>query len=393
MTKLNDSVKRIINICLLMIMFAGYALTFIIPKFYGVTDRYVGVFVFLIECILFVINVDVIADIKNKNRDIFILFALLVITFINLLIVKSGFGAFFIAANFILIMYLSKYIKLEEKDINLTLYLYLGYFLIWLICAYPGFFADYRYYAYNTNTAATFITYTFLVVYMLLERIADKYKWVNVAIVILFVRIIRLAMWHRARGAIIMISVFLLLKCIVMKYAVKSKIIYALMVTIATIGSLVFVMFYTLIGRTGVNMRIPFFYKDMFSGRQDIWYELFQHFVKSPLTGTGTNFEIESFMEFNVHNAMYNLLVIYGIIVFAGIMYFVYKRMFEFRMICNSGSAKSKYALTALSVLFAVFMESFLDVDLIWADYALNLICVLASIYAFGSCKTAVKDK
>ncbi len=389
MIKLNDKVKRIINICLFLIIFMGYSLTFIVPKFYGVTDRYVGVFVFLVECVLFAINVDLFSLVKNKDIDIFILFALTAITLINLIIVKSGFGAFFIVTNFSLIFYMSKYIKLKKGDIDIILYCYLLYFLVWLIVAYPGFFADYAYYAYNTNTAATFITYTFLIVYMLLERIAAKYSFVNVIIVILFVRIIRLAMWHRARGAIIMIGVFMLLRFVLMEHIIKSKILYSILVTISTLGSLLFVAFYTVIGRTGVNMRIPFFYKDMFSGRQDIWYELFTHFKNAPLTGTGTNFEIESFMEFNVHNAMYNILVIYGIIVFAGVMYFVFKRMFEFRMLChnNANANNKKYCITALSVLFAVFMESFLDVDLIWADYALNLMCVLVSVYLFGTTK------
>lgn len=384
MIKINDKIKRIINLCLLIAMFVGYALTFIVPKFYGLTDRFVGVFVFLVMGVLLAINIDIREHIKNKSIDLIILFALLVITLVNLFIVKSGFGAFFIAANFTIIMYISKYLCLTKKDIDIVLSLYLAYFLVWLIFAYPGFFADYRYYAYNTNTAATFITYTFLVVYMLLERIADRYKWVNVVIVVLFVRIIRLAMWHRARGAFIMLGVFIVLKFAIMKPIVKSKVLFGLLTVLSTAGSLLFVAFYTLIGRTGVNMRIPFFYKDMFSGRQDIWHELFQHFIKSPITGTGTNFEIESFMEFNVHNAMYNLLVIYGVVVFIGIMFFVFRRMFEFREICNIDSKNSKYCITAISVLFAVFMESFLDVDLIWADYALNLLCVLSSICIFG---------
>ena len=146
--------------------------------------------------------------------------------------------------------------------------------------------------------------------------------------------------------------------------------------SLATLGSLGFVLLYTLLGKTGFNMFIPVFYKNIFSGRENIWYEFFMHFKTMPLTGVGTNFTIESFQEFNVHNAMYDILAIHGVIVFIGTLYFVYKRMLGFR----EKIVSNKMAYCAFSIVIAVFFESYIDVDLIWVDYALNLMFLLAVI-------------
>ena len=73
---------------------------------------------------------------------------------------------------------------------------------------------------------------------------------------------------------------------------------------------------------------------------------------------------------------MYNILVVHGVVVFAGILYFVYKRLYIFQ----KKILKNRLALCALSAVIAVFFESYFDVDLIWADYALNLIFLLAVV-------------
>ena len=367
--------KNIINLSVFIILFIGYALTFMVPKFYGATDAYVGVFVFLMYGILFLNNVDFIKLIKDKDKELIILVVLLFITGINLIIVKSGLGAFFVAADFVLAFYLSKWIKLNRAQIGVISGCYMLLLVYWFFVAYPKLFADYAYYGYNTNTAATFTIFTLLCAFILPELLYEKYNIMGLVMTILMVKGIQLALWHRARGAFIMLLVFMAFKFIIPKKWLLNKKLYTVIWILATVGSLLFVGLYVVVGATGVNFRLPFFYKDIFSGRDAIWLEFFNLFAKKPLTGIGTNVVIESFFEFNVHNAMYNFLVIDGIIVFIGILYFVFKRAQGiFAAIRNN-----KLAMCGFACLIAVFFESFFDVDLIWADYALNvlfLVCV-----------------
>ena len=371
--------KDIINMTVLLTLIFCYALKFFVPSFYAASDKYAGLFVFMCEGILLINNYNVVKAIKNKDKEFFFIIALLIIIMINLIIVHSGFGAYFTAANFALILYASDKIVLTKKQILVLSSAYMGVLLFWLVVLYPGYFGSYTaIFPLNTNGAATFSTYTALCALILLEHFYTKNKWIELLIVLLFVRTIRLALWHRARGAFIILSIFIFFYYILKGKFIQNKKIYTALIALASIGSLVFVMFYTILGRTGFNLFLPIFYKNIFSGRENIWYEFYSYFIHKPITGIGTNLTIKSFVEFNVHNAMYDILVIHGVVVFAMTMIILFKRFKSFR----EKALDNKLALIALLVLLAVFFESYIDMDLIWADYSMNLIFLLATINA-----------
>ena len=194
--------------------------------------------------------------------------------------------------------------------------------------------------------------------------------------VLLIVKGVQLSLYHRARGAFVMLGVFLLLFYIIPSKWWLKKRVFRVICILETLGSLAFVAAYTIAGTKGVNYRLPFFYKELFSGREEIWREFFYLFLKKPLTGIGTNVQISSFFEFNVHNAMYNILVVYGLAVFVLVLALIYMRLEKMRQRAEN----DRVAFCALCVLTAVFFESFFDVDLLWVDYALNLLCVLMVI-------------
>lgn len=375
----SDIRKNIINITVILTLFMCYTLKFLVPAFYAATDKYAGLFVFLCEGLLLINNYNVFDAIKRRDKEFIIITLLLIIIGVNLIIVKSGFGAYFTAANFALIFYTSNKIILNKKQVTIISGIYLVMLLFWLVVMYPSYFGSYdASFALNTNGAATFSTYTALIALVFLQIYFEKYKWVELPIILLFVRTIRLALWHRARGAFIILTCFIFLFYVIKGGFIKSKKLYTTLILLCTLGSLVFVTFYTLLGKTGFNMFLPIFYKNIFSGRENIWYEFFTYFIHKPLTGIGTNLTIESFFEFNVHNAMYDILVVHGIIVFVLTMYFVIKRFSFFR----EKALNNKIVLMALCILISVFFESFIDVDLIWADYSINLIFLLAVINA-----------
>ena len=49
------------------------------------------------------------------------------------------------------------------------------------------------------------------------------------------------------------------------------------------------------------------------------------------MTGIGTNVTISSFFEFNVHNAMFNILVVYGAVTFILTLVLIYMRLEKMR--------------------------------------------------------------
>lgn len=386
--------RETLNLAVYAVMFIIYALTFTVAKFYDITYPYAGMINFILLIVLLLNNVDIVKALKDRDREIYILAALVIITGVNLIIVDSGKGAFFVPVNFLLIWYMSDKMFLSKKHVTVFAGLYMGYLLFYLFIAYPRLFTTFENYKYNTNTAATFTIYTMLCAFLLLEVIYDRSPLIGLFMVTVLLKGFQLSLWHRARGAFVMLILFMFFRYIIPKKWWSIKPLYVILCLLATIGSLAFVGLYVYVGETGANFKLPFFYKEVFSGREAIWHELFDLLVRSGkpytlFTGIGTNFQLTSFFEKNVHNAMYNFVVIHGIVVFAGVLYFIYKRLWKLRgMILNS-----RVAMCAMCALMAVFFESYLDVDIIWADYALNLIFLLNVLFTFGTHETEEADR
>ena len=372
--KSNTDLKTIITTVLMFMAFLFYALTFFVPKFYGFTEDYVGVFIFVILAGIFFTNVNPIKKIKEKDVDLIVLAVLAILVILNIFLVDSGKGCFFVAVNFAMIFYLAGEIKFQKWQIHLFGTLYVAMLLYWFMFVYTWMFADYSSFAMNTNTAATFTVFSMLAAFVMFETVYENHKYFGgLLITIALVKCFQLSLYHRSRGAFIMLMVFALLKFVVPKKWWEKKGFFTFMSIFATFGSLLFVAFYVWLGTTGVNFSMPFFYKNIFSGREAIWYEFWTLFKNKPLTGIGTNVTITSFFEFNVHNAMYNILVIHGVLVFAATIFLMYRRFFA----CREGLSQRPVARCAAAAVFAVCIESFFDVDLIWANYSLNIFFLL----------------
>ena len=354
-------------------MFAFYTLTFFVPRFYGFTEKYVGLFVFVMLAGIFLANISIREKIAKKDKGFIALVLLAVITGVNIIIVRSGSGCFFVAVNFALIWYLSSEIRFLKWQVYLFGGLYTAMVIYWFFGVYTWMFADYSSFAMNTNTAATFTVFSMLAVFVFLGALYEKYPIAGLFITIALVKCLQISLYHRSRGAFIMLGAFFVLRFLVPKKLWEKKGFFAAMCIIATFGSLAFVAFYVWLATTGVNFRMPFFYKNIFSGREAIWLEFWNLFRSKPLTGIGTNVTITSFFEFNVHNAMYNILVIHGIIVFALTIYLMFSRW----LAAAEGIRNRNVSRWALIAVFAVCIESFFDVDLIWTNYTLNMFFLL----------------
>lgn len=370
------SVKDICNSLLLICMFMFYTLTFFVPRFYGFTEKYAGLIVFAMLFVLALINVNPVEKIRQKDRSFIVLILLVILTGVNILIVKSGYGCFFVMADFALVWYISSEMRFSKWQFYLMGILYTGMLIYWFFGVYTWMFADYTSFAMNTNTAATFTVFSILCALIFFESLYEKHRIAGLLITIALIKSLQISLYHRSRGAFIMLAVFLVFRLVIPERFWAKKGFYYAVCVFATLGSLVFVAFYIWLGTTGVNFRMPFFYKNIFSGREAIWLEFWELFRHRPITGIGTGVTITSFFEFNVHNAMYNILVIHGVLVFALMLYLMFATWGRIHdRICQS-----KVAGCAAVALFAVCIESFFDVDLIWTNYSVNVLFMLLAM-------------
>ncbi len=379
---LTNRIKNAFNWAALGILMVFYAGTWTFPGFYHVTEIYNTLIVFVALVLLFFANVSLKEKLRQRDIPLLLMGAALLAALINLFIIRSHKGCFLILADFLMVFYLGKELKLSGKQLK-TLE-------IFFLVMYASWFVYDRAFFYNANTGATVTVLTLFGAWFLLEKIVKRFTLGGFIIVLVLVRTLTLVLWHLARGAFLALFIFLVLYGLVPKRLWKDRRFFYSLSVFACLGSLLFVALYIALAKTGVNPKLPFFYKNVFSGREMIWQEVWDLFRTMPFTGIGSGRALKSFFEYNIHNAMYDILAVHGIPVFILSVSMILMRLFEAgrKMEAdNTGFVRR----CAASALFALFIESFIDMDLMWADYSPVLLLLLLELFGGEASPTEIQ--
>ncbi len=319
---------------------------------------------------LFFIKIDWKKRLLQRDKMLYVLIAALLIAAFNLFWIGSNKGCILILADFLLILYMSSEIRISDLQRKVLT----GFFLL----MYFSWFVYDRAYSYNANTGATYTVFTLFAALFALKSLTDRKEIYGYFIVIAFLRTGTLVLWHLARGA------FFALVFFVFFYALfylmrpdRFKKAYIFLCCFAVFGSLLFVWCYVQLSATGFNARMPFFYKNIFSGREQIWKEIWDMLKQHLLTGIGSGYELKSFFEYNIHNAMYDILAVHGLIVFALSAVLIIRRLTE----AGKYACTDTHSRIAEAAVFAIFFESFIDMDLMWADYSPVLLFLFLEVF------------
>ena len=366
----NEKIRNILNYAALILMMVFYAGTWTFPLFYHVTEIYNSLIIFGCLLILFAANIDIIEKIKKKDKFFLVLILAILIAVINLFIISSNKGCILIIADFLMILYLAPEMKITENQFKMLEVFFLIMFISWFVYD--------RAFSYNSNTGATVTVFTFFGGILLMQKLVSRREIYGFFIVLSFVRVITLVFWHLARGAFLAVFLFIFFYYVLPKDLWKSRPFRIFLILFSTLGSLLFVGSYVMIGASGFNVQLPLFYKNVFSGRERIWYEVWEILRNQLLTGIGSGRELKSFFEYNIHNAMYDILAVHGLPVFILSLILIWDRLSK---ALKTTDEIDKTRLAALSAVFAIFIESFIDMDLMWADYSPLVLFLLLEIF------------
>ena len=322
-------------------------------------------------------------DIEEMLKDpAFLLMAAAdIIALVNLFIVGSGKGALLTAADFLLILYLSNKIELSEKQVIITM-CYTGFFFIYWTVDVKGYFKG-----YNTNYGGlVLISGFFFAVYALeylrhhltVVRGKKNAKWLILLTVYFFAWGYNIIAWYRSRCALLGLIAFAVLILLPLK-AWKNRAFYFLLTLATTLGSVLFSLLYVWLGVMKDTFRIQIFYKDIISGREEIWSELWGAFIKQPVTGIGSSYEMQlDWLEgmFEVHNGLLDILIVHGIPVFAVTLVFIVKRFLELRDRAVSGHLNK----CAMAGVFAMMMPAFMENYIIVPPFSLILLLLMSVV-------------
>ena len=356
-----------IPLSLMMVFFSG---TWSFPWFYHITEIYNSLIIFVVLSLLFFIRIDWLKQLKEKDVCLYVTIAAVSVAVVNLFIIGSNKGCILILTDFLLLLYMAPHLRLSGLQMRVLEIFFFLMYLSWFIYD--------RAFSYNSNTGATYTVFTLFAALIILKRFQEKREIAGLLIVMALLRTGTLVMWHLARGAFMALFFFAVFFILFLIFdPSKHKKTYLALCIFAVFGSLLFVISYVKLSQTGFNAQMPFFYKNVFSGREQIWAEVWDMLKQHLLTGIGSGYKLKSFFEYNIHNAMYDILAVHGLIVFILSAFIIIKRLVSMRELIR----KNSDTLIAAAAIFAIFFESFIDMDLMWADYSPVILLLFLEVF------------
>ncbi len=292
----------------------------------------------------------------------------LIITPLNLFLIQSGKGAMLTVFDLVLMMVIIiRGFRTGDRIKRAIAFFGSVLMLLW----YPVIRWDYGFNMVGLMFIILMIFGEILMEYVKNDLSMEYLKYVQP---LFFVTSILLAICYQARSAALSMLVFAAVYCLV-PFIMKSRPRYNICILFFTAGSLIFTWAYSMLGKTGWNGRL--LYKDLLSGRELIWGELWQQFFSHPLTGIGSSYEMKNFFMFEVHNGLFDILVVHGIIVFAAVFFLLIKGLsglFSRDLIYCPDKRLSFAGLCTL--LFASFFENgFITTPYSCVFFVLLLLC------------------
>lgn len=319
-------------------------------------------------------------DIRDavKDRLFYVMVATDLIALINLFILHSNKGCILIVVDFMLILYLADKIRFSRKE-SLIILLYVAMFFFYWTVDVKGYFKG-----YNTNYGGLILItgFAFLMVFMQVyndKKLMDygrfvgeygksegirywyKRNWWYVPTYLFFIALaFNIISWYRSRTAL-MGLIALLVILIIPKRVIMKKEINTVLIMLTTAGSVLFSWIYIMLGRLG-DGGVQLFYKDIISGRNDIWSELWSAFLEKPLTGIGSSYQMKlEYMEgmLEAHSAMMDILVIHGVFVFIPLCAMMVYRLMELKKRQSAGNVDKAVFAAAICILVTGFFENY----------------------------------
>ena len=313
--------------------------------------------------LLFFNHIDWIESLKSKDKELIFLILGVVISMVNLVLAHSGYGAIFNITDFLLIIYLS-----DKIPFNRHIYSVIGAVCFLILGTWIGKGAK----SYNTNLASMILfaisVYAVTALMAVMKRFGKELWGKGISFFLMLGLILPMVIKLHARCVALGIAVFLIVNYLIPSAAWKCRWLYRTCVGLLLSGSILFPIWYIKQSHAATTT-IRVFGKKFFSGRDPIWEQFLTAFCKEPLTGIGSDFatKMPNLTIPEAHNGLLHILTVHGILVFAIVIFFLGKRLFQIQKTAFDNRltrqcAAAIIALATVSIFENYFVFSFYNI-------------------------------
>ena len=356
----------ILSVVFFSIMYASYNL-------YVKLQPYSLYVVFL--CIMSLLIIDYKKIINQRKKTLIVVLLTIANVFLGSILNSTGFGSIFIMIILLSLILYSEIANFSDKQIKICS-------LIVLIGNIAFLLSDKK--LYNTNVCGylALAMMPFSLMFLIGNREYSKRRTIlgiilSIPLILLTIKVI---IESESRGVLLGLISFLIIMLIKNKY-LMSKSIFNILVAGILIFEIGFVFLYVQLWNNGVDFSIPYTNKSLYSGREAIWTELLRQLDNNYLYGIGSNYNIQSFSQLNIHNSLLHILVIYGgtnFVLFILLFYNMLKGT-------NRNINNNRYNKIFMAAIIGMLVVGFFETNLEWSE--VNIYFILSVLFCFSTNK------
>lgn len=303
-------------------------------------------------------------DYRNffREKEFYYIVILLAISLVCLVLNHSALGSILLMFNLCAIWYLSDRWHWTKPQIAV--------FSLFLFVLFMKRLETPQYNFYNSNSIGLL---SFFMVFSLIgscEFFFSDRKVINFLNLLLIGLGVYLIFKSHCRTGLLAIAFWCFLHYVVFPKWKKHPRFFPVCYWIMQIGTIIFVAVYTAASLHFNNTEL-FFGKRLFSGRDVLWYALWQAYKEHFLIGCGSNVELPIYGTLSAHNSLFNILAVFGLISFILLLLYIGYKIQKIAIQNLTNPGKLSLFFCIFDFIIALYVICAFETTLLWAQTVL----------------------
>lgn len=300
-------------------------------------------------------NIDI-----NAAKKMYFLLIYAICSIISILINQGGSGSVLNNIYSFLICIVLTQFTFSKRELKFILYAYILLNISWVSRASGQYekVINQGLIDINPNIVACIILFSTMMISTLITELNYKYnKLFNIIfIIIAIISFINL----ESRGGLLSILVFLIFKCSILTNFRKQQKRLVKISIITIIVGILFPIIYLEMYKKGIDFKIPFIEKNLYSGREIIWKNFYMEFDKLTeyIFGLGSNIKILNNENVDLHNNYLAIICNFGVLGIISYIIFVVKSISDSCCFKNISLFKFNMLISFICVLVNGYFEA-----------------------------------